>query len=394
LQPQPPQRVRKLTQGWLQAYRDYIVKQESPDIFHFWIGCQLIAAALKRNVWIDRGAYKVYPNQYVFLIAKSGSSRKSSAMDIGLDLIKEVDGIRTLYGRMTVEGLIDQMDHASISPDGRIKPDGSIFVQADELAYIFGKAAYVSDLLDFFTAAYTSKARLDFLTRGKGICTVRNPCPTLLAACTVAQLGNIFPSMTLVSGFMARVLMVYGQKGVKVAKPVLNRKLEDPLIHDLGCLAELHGPVVMLPDVEAYYDSWYEQMGESPIPELEAFYERKHDHVLKTALVLSISESNKMVISIHHLEGAIKAIAFIEKMYPKAIESIGATQQSLTVDVIEAILMTVHPQAMSHSVLLRRVYKRLTYGAEEFKMYIDSLKEQNKIKEKVSVHGVTYQLMR
>ena len=83
-----------------------------------------------------------------------------------------------------------------------------------------------SDLLDFLTSAYTSKARLDFLTRNKGFKTVRNPCPSLMAACTLAQLGDIFPSITLVSGFMARTLLIYGVRTKRVAKPILDETLE------------------------------------------------------------------------------------------------------------------------------------------------------------------------
>jgi len=352
----------------------------------------MISTALKRNVWIDRGAYKIYPNQYIILVAKSGASKKSAAMDIGLDLIRNVKELRVLYGRMTVEGLIDYMDHASIRPDGKISPDGSVLIQADELAYLFGKQSYISDLLDFLTAAYTSRARLDFLTRNKGFRTVRNPCPSLMAACTLAQLGDIFPSITLVSGFMARTLLIYGVRTKRVAKPLLDRSLEEFLIHDLGCIAQLWGEFKMTQEAEDAFDAWYTQMGDPPTGDMESFYERRHDHVLKAALVLSVSESNEKIIRLDHFDSALKSIEFIESHYPVAVAAIGATQQSLVADQIVAIVSTVYPESMSHSVLLRRIYKRLTYGAAEFQQYIDDLKETKRIKENVGTKGTFYKI--
>lgn len=383
-------RERQLNESWLTAYRRYIVKQESPDIFHFWVGMQMISAALKRNIYIDRDAYKVYPNQYVFLVADSGLCKKSTAMEIGLDLVKKIEGIDVVHGRMSVEGLIDYMDKASIGANGKVRPDGSVLIHADELAYLFGKASYITDLVTFFTAAYTSKAQLDFLTRNKGFCKVRNPCPSIITGTTPEQIGDIFPSLTLVSGFMARVLMIYGEAGARVAKPKLNRDLEDILIHDLGCISEMFGEIKLTEEVDQAFDTWYESMASPPVPELSSFYERKHDHVLKASLVISVAESDKMIIDMSHFTKAINVIEYIEKRIPRAISYIGSTVQGSIIDLMLGIIRTTHPRPMSRSVLLRRIYRRLTGGAKEFQEIIDNLIEQEKIDYEASPQGIFY----
>ena len=78
---------RVLKEGWLQAYRRYVFKQESPDLFHFWTAMTMISSALRRHVWIDRKAYTIFPNLYVFLVEESAAARKSTAMELGLSLL-------------------------------------------------------------------------------------------------------------------------------------------------------------------------------------------------------------------------------------------------------------------------------------------------------------------
>jgi len=385
-------RERQIKKDWLNVYQnDYIIRQESPSHYHFWVGTQLISTALRRNIWVDRGAYKVFPNQFIFLVANSGRCRKSKAMDIGLDLITEVDGLNIIAGRATVEGLIDNLANSTkVDADvQKVDIDGSCLIYADELSFLFGKASYITDLISFLTAAYTGKSRLDFLTRGRGMVKVRNPCPNIIAGTTPQQMGEIFPSMTIYSGFMARVLLIYGTSAQsrRIAKPQLNHELEDLLIHDLGVMSELRGPVELDEEAEDFYVKWYEELPLPKVPELEAFHERKHDHVLKAALNLSIAESNELVIKIHHLISAIERIEEVELSTPMALSYIGATSQSMIRDLVFRNIKSVFPDAMNHSTALRRVYKKLSNGAVEFNLIIDQLLNENLIEH--SVRGAT-----
>ena len=370
--------TRKISSGWLQTYRKYIHKQEAPDIFHLWIGLTLISATLKRNIWIDRGAYKVYPNQYVILVAESASCRKSVAMELGLDLLLANKDIRAVHERLTVEGLTDLMNRASVTPTGKIRPDGSVLLHADELSNMFSRASYITDLVSFLTAAYTSKSRLDFLTRNKGFVQVRNPCPVLLAGTTPDQLGEIFPSMVLSSGFFGRILIVTAQRGHREPKPQIRKDLIQDLVDDLYDMSLLQGEIKLTKECDSLFDSWYLKMEGSPSPNLNAFYERKHDHVLKSAMLLSISESNDLVITVEHFKAALEAIEFLEQGMIRTTEFMGATAKSDIGELLVKMIRKNAPSPMSHSVLMRRVYKRIQ-DSTEFKEIIDTLLESNRI---------------
>ncbi len=381
--------MRSLKDGWMRAYRDYVSNQESPDIFHFWIAMQVIAGALKRNVWINRGAYTLYPNMYVFLITKSGSCRKSVAMEIGTRLLSNLEEVAMLYERASLEGLMDRMQRVSLMPDGKILPDGSLFIHADELADLFGKASYITDLMSFLTAAYSSRSRLDFLTRNKGLCSVRNPCPSILSGTTPEQFGEIFPSTTLSSGFLGRVLIIVGERGKKISDPSLKKELEEPLIHDLKEISKLYGEFKLTNEAKASFKRWYESMPSTCEHGFQAFYERKHDHVLKAALLLSAAEGDTKIITETHFKQALEAIEFLESSLGEATEFIGATHESYLAETIYSMIKHSHPEPLGYSVIMRRIYKRLK-NKEEFRGILDGLIDAEKIKEIASGKGIAF----
>lgn len=385
---------RKLKGTWLHAYRDYILKQEAPDIFHFWVGLTLISSSLRRHVWVDRGAYRVYPNQYVILLAESASCRKSVAMNIGLDILKPNKEIRIVYERTTLEGLMDIMKGAWLSPSGKIKTDGSVTLHADELSNLFSKASYITDLVSFLTAIYTSPSgRKDFLTRNKGWCKVEDPCAVLLTGTTPEQLGEIFPVMTLASGFMGRVLLIVGTKGRRIAKPKLKDSLKQGLVDDLYHMGRLEGEVKVDDETEKIFCDWYEGMSGPESPELSAFYERKHDHVWKTAMLLSISESDNMIIRPQHFYDALNEINHVEENLPRAVAYIGATAKSTVEEVVLRIIRKNAPELISHSNLLRRM-RRKVQDKDEFQSIIDTLSEARLIRTVPQGQAVYYGIRR
>src|SRR3972149_5376742 len=102
--------VYPLKQGWLTNYLDYVKLQESPIEFHFWVGVCLIGATLKRNVWFNKqDYYSVFPSQFVILVAKSGACKKSTAINIGVDILREIDYVNIMPEKATPEALLEGM---------------------------------------------------------------------------------------------------------------------------------------------------------------------------------------------------------------------------------------------------------------------------------------------
>ena len=382
--------MRKFQTGWLRAYKHYVAQQESPDIFHYWIALQTISGTLKRRVWIDRGAYKLYPNMYLILVTDSGACRKSVAMEIGMDLLREIPEVTIVSERASLEGLMDKMQRVEIV-DGKARPDGSVFIHADELSDLFGKAAYITDLMSFLTAAYSSRSRLEFLTRNRGLCSVRNPCPCMLSGTTPEGFGTIFPTAITSSGFLGRILLVTGSRARRIAKPQIRHEMKPNLVLDLRMMGSLSGEIKLSPEAEHTYTTWYENLPEYNSRVLPSFYERKHDHVLKTALLISVSESNDMVISNDHILDAFRAIDLVESRFENAMRFIGATQESIHADTIVKIVMSGSPNPVSYSDIMRKMYRKVK-GAAELKAILEILVESKRLRRVVKGRAVFYTL--
>src|SRR3972149_4557971 len=107
--------MRKLD-NWIDAYLEYTQKQESPEKLHFWVAVSLISAAIKRQVWMDRGYYKLYPNTFVLIVAESARVRKSVAIDIGMTLVRAaVPDLYYITGTLTPEGLVKHMNRVKVN---------------------------------------------------------------------------------------------------------------------------------------------------------------------------------------------------------------------------------------------------------------------------------------
>lgn len=382
--------MRRINRGWIETYiKEYIIKQESPLQFHFWVATQMIGATLRRNVWLNRGAYKLYPNMFVFLITESGACRKGAAMRLGLKFLQNVKEVSILYERTSLEGLMVRMDKVTKLPNDKFIPDGSILIVADELSDLFGTAAYLGDLVSGLTSMYTG-ARFDLTTRNKGVLSVINPAPSILAGCTPEHFGKIFPEITKSSGFLGRVILVTGFREHRVSKPEVKHDLEEYLLEDLQAIADLYGEIRLSHEAEQWFDDWYNELPEEPNHGLPAFHERKHDHLLKLAMVLSISENDEMIVHLNHLEAALIVLDLIEEGIDPAIQYIGATGESVLGEHVMRILKG-HKGEMDHSSLMRRMYKYVK-NSDDFRLLMDTLSDTGRVAMRRENKKIVYKL--
>ena len=98
---------------WLTGYLEYTKDTEPPKSFHTWIGLSMIAGALQRKVHTRYGHAVIYPNLYIILVGKSGGARKGTAMKIGKDILKDVQGVELVAESITREKLIVKFEEAS-----------------------------------------------------------------------------------------------------------------------------------------------------------------------------------------------------------------------------------------------------------------------------------------
>ena len=97
------------------------------------------------------------------------------------------------------------------------------------------------------------------------------------------------------------------------------------LLKDLQAISKLSGAFSVEKDAYKFYQDLYMSYEGDFSGRLGGYYERKLTHVLKIAMVLSVSQSNNLIITKDHIEAALVLLSAVEKGLPEAFAYVGAT---------------------------------------------------------------------
>lgn len=318
----------RLLQDWLQGYLDYTATQESPESLHLWTALSVISSALRRRVFIEHEYYKIYPNTYVILVAESARVRKSTAMDLGRDILLDAcPDIKIMRDSMTSQGLIKALNKKTNIVDGNgqikeeMRSDVSIF--ADEVANLFSyDKIRAAQMVIFLTRSYSCPAIYDHTTARDSTVRLHNLYPVFLGGTDPHNLKVLPPDA--IGGLTGRIIWViererrHNNPGWKRDSESATRRalIKEMLIHDLQRIAALEGEVTVADDAQNLYDSWYEALSSrgNTDPSVDAFYQRCHTTALRLAILKCVSETDSLRLSIKHMRAGI---ALIEQQLPE-----------------------------------------------------------------------------
>lgn len=92
--------------NWLPAYVNYAAVTEAPRRMHFWAGVSAIAGCLRRRAWLDQKRFSWFPSFYVIFVAPPGVVSKSTTIDIAMDLLNKVPGVKFGPNAITWQALV------------------------------------------------------------------------------------------------------------------------------------------------------------------------------------------------------------------------------------------------------------------------------------------------
>lgn len=364
--------------GFITDYIRYTEPQESPYIFHLWTAIGVIASALGRKVWIDRGYYLLYPNLYILLVSPSGVGKKSTALSIGMKLIEEAGiEINVLRGKITPAKIISRLNSATLaSPRG----DAELLIFSREFKVftkgIITDSSLIEDLTDLYDCS-----QFDYETKGEGTFSIKRPCINLLAASTPEWLTGSRSGETLAAGFGARIIPVAIAKEEKIISwPVvtpIEKELKDRLISDLHRIHRLEGEFKVTDGAKALFDDWYRirHNERNPDNRLDGYYSKKHDMVLKVAMCVAVSESNNLVLDTYHISTALKLMRAIEKDMIIAYTGAAIGERPRNTDRVYFKIR--EREEISHTELIRSMHWCIT--AKELREAIETLIEEDVI---------------
>jgi len=370
---------RECKAGFINTYITYTKPQESPTLFHSWTAISTIASALRRRIWIDRGYYTLYPNLYTILVSDSGVGRKSTAIKIGTEslLRKAIPDITIMRGKLTMGYLVDWMVQAQTKQPDKL---AEVTVHCSEFK-VFAKGAYSdSGLIEDLTDLYDC-GRFEYRTKNQGVYIIEKPCINIIAASTPEWLTTGSAADFIGGGFSSRIVPVALTKDERSnawpTKTQIEKDLEDALIIDLATISKLTGCFLITQDGKAYFENWYTNRVkyQNPDQRMRGYFSKKHDLVLKVAMILSVSINDDLVITEDHVESALQLLGKLEITIPFAFQGVAWGEQAKFQDKVMMKIQSC--KVIAHSDLLQHFHYCMT--GQDLKHIIQTLLDEDRI---------------
>lgn len=331
---------------WITAFQEYASFGEAPAKMYFWTAVSTIAGALRRKVWIDQYYFKWFPNFYVILVAPPGVIAKTTTADIGMDLLRQIDGIQFGPSVVTWQALVTGFTDACETFEHMDPSTGEIMQMPMSPLTIasgeFGNLLNPQDkeMVDMLVNLWDGKS-FQKATKHSGDDNVVNPWINLIACTTPSWIAGNFPEYMIGGGFTSRCVFVYGDKKARfVAYPGLSvptgmEEKKHKLLQDLEQISRLAGEYKLTKEAIEWGNEWYLRHNTVRQPHLEddrfgGYIARKQTHLHKLAIVLSAAQSDKLIITRETLETAAAMVTDLELEMTKVFQKIGMSEISAT----------------------------------------------------------------
>lgn len=323
---------------FISRYLRFVEGNEAPTPFHFWSALTVVAHVLGRRVSIDRGYFTSYPGQMITFLVGPAATRKSTAINLAVDLLRDIPDINIIANKLSTQSLIDSLDRGMVvDPITNLghPADSTGFISAPELSVFLPKQSYVDELIPTLTDIFDAKSGPWInRTRGSGTVTLMNPLITMAAASTPDWLQTNIPINAYGGGFMSRIFFVWqGEKSKLISRPekdpnLKRRRLE--LLTELTWIRNnLKGPVIWTKEGEDWYDNFYSTWNADKTERDEfhtKYHDRRAEHILRVATCLAAAEEHSLALDVKAFEKADEALRAIESQMFHCFENNGQIQ--------------------------------------------------------------------
>ena len=255
---------------------------DAPPQFHIPAALCTLSTVVGRNVYLQLGDKRLYPNVWALVLGKSSVSRKTTAIQPGLNLLYELNHSLVLPNDFSIEALLE---HLSQQPQGLLFfSEFSVLLEMCQRSYMAGLKGLLTDLYDC-RPRFTRKLK-------SGEYTIENGFLSMIGASTIDWLINSLREGDIRGGFMARFLyFVASEKTKSLAippKPDLNLRMS--LIDELKAISAIRGEMEISPEARPAFEAWYLEHEKALGWELQSdllssFFSRLPDYCWKVAII-------------------------------------------------------------------------------------------------------------
>jgi hypothetical protein len=353
--------------GWIHDYIQHTRQTEPPTVFHFFVAATVIGAVLGRNVFFDKGAYQVFPNLCVMIVAPTGRCRKTSACNMGTKILQKT-GTTLIADKTTPEAFVDAL---------KAQANATGLIYAPELAVFLGKQKYNEGMIPLLTALFDCPQEWISKTLGRGETVLTNVALSALLCSTLDWLKTSIPADSFGGGFMSRFLFVIQDSTSRSfpLPPPLNQDEKKRLTAALSKLKMKRGEFKFTPHADTWYRHWYnERPALQGDKQYAGYYERKPDHLIRLAMVMKTATADikEFILTEQDLIAAERVLTWLEAFLPGAFDELASS--GVGEDQIRILRhLRMAGGTVEHSTLLRRNSSRM--NGEQFRRSMTTLQD-------------------
>jgi len=172
----------------------------------------LLSSLLSGMVRLPTSFGTIKPNLWFMILADTTLTRKSTAMDVAMDLIEEIDSARILATDGSIEGLMGSLSTRPGQPSIFLRDEFSGLLEA------MVKKDYYAGMAETFTKLYDGKLQKRILK--KEIIEVKDPCLILFAGGIRNKVCGLLTSEHVSSGFIPRFVFITAESDVGRVRPL------------------------------------------------------------------------------------------------------------------------------------------------------------------------------
>jgi predicted transcriptional regulator len=283
-------------------FKDYMAfaseTTDCPETFHWFVSYGIASAIIGRNCYFPFGDNNIYSNLWLILLAPSSEFRKSTALGIGLGILRKVNPTLVLASRFTEEALMADLTQ---NPQGLIP-----FFEFKTLLDLV-KKDYNAGLKSFLTELYDVPEILSRKTKS-GENKTERPFISIISATTSEWFLSSCKEDDFASGFLARFLfipVVSKGKDLPIPPPADQTKKE-ALVNSLKKTQGIKGTMSLSSAAREAHNEWYLKFKHrEKIPQFRGIYSRLQIYLLKLSMIHSIMVFQSLVINESSVKEAI-----------------------------------------------------------------------------------------
>lgn len=316
----------------LRAYGAFVAENDAAQVFHLWVAIGTIAAVAQRKIFMRPAHYYVHSNMYVLLVSPAGRGKKSTALRIGKELLAQVEPQVNFAAQSgSFEGLVKAFGKVSNASHQ------SLTLFSSELGVLMATNPAV--LIDFFNDIYDCNPNWDRSTVKHDLQNLTKPWMHFLGGTTPRWISDNSKLLSSEGGFFARMIIPYSEERKHDnAFPELTEELllmQERIVHTLSHIATLEFEFKFEGGKEGearqWYDHWYKDPARFPEiedPRTAGYFDRKHVHLLKVAMALSLSYKDDPFLTLTDLQAALELLNKTEPGMRVALQALGKNEWS------------------------------------------------------------------